>query len=481
MRSPEFETTRESGNLPIDESIEWAILDDFCRNARPIVIASLGAVAVILAVAWNVADRRLLVGWTVLALVVTSLRVALVHRYYNRKRDAGELPFWSRALALSEAAAGLLWGLSALFLQAFEPLWIKVGTTFAFAALSAVAIAAYSGRRDVFYSFLLPATVPHGLALAHFNAEYDVAIIVLIIACLGLSGLMARKIRRQARAAKKFQIENRGLIARLMHAKDEAEAASRAKTRFLANMSHELRTPLNAIIGFAEMMSRKVLGPVTNPSYEAYVRSIYESGTHLLKVIDEVLDLSRLEAGRVELLDDAVNLDNLIAGTIEIMRGRAQMDGIHVKSSIEPGLPGVRGDSVKLRQVLLNLLSNALKFTPANGRVTISAARSIRGGLAIEVEDNGVGMSPEDLRRVVVPFARLEQREHTKRIRAHKRDTGQTSNGLGLPLVKMLVELHGGRFELESTLGRGTLARIILPAERLIGVHAGTKHRLVPA
>ncbi len=453
---------------PLAHAIEWAILDDLYRNVRPTVIASVAAVVATVTLTWNIADRSLLVGWAALVLVLTVLRIGLRIRYFAKSETNPDLPFWSRALAVGSAAAGFLWGLTVVFFQALEPDWVKVATTIAFAAFSAIAIAAYAGRRDAFYSFLLPSAVPHGLALSYINREFDPDVIGVIVACLALAALMARNLRRQAVTAKALQIENRGLIERLTRARDEAEMALQAKTRFLANMSHELRTPLNAIIGFAEMMLRNVLGPI--PRYEGYVRGIHDSGTHLLKVIDEVLDVSKLEAGRVDIAEDTIELGQLVEGAVTLLSDHAAADRIRIESRIESGLSRVRGDAVKLRQVLLNLLSNAVKFTPPGGRVTVSAGRVAGGGLAIEVEDTGIGIAPGDLPRVTIPFARLEQREHMRRVRAQRRDHGQTSNGLGLPLVKLLTELHGGRLELESALGRGTTARIILPPERLLRI-----------
>ncbi len=237
-----------------------------------------------------------------------------------------------------------------------------------------------------------------------------------------------------------------------------AEAANRAKSAFLANMSHELRTPLNAIIGFSEMMTREMLGPLHNERYAEYACDIHASGTHLLEIINEILEFSKAEAGRLSLNEEELDIAAVIAGALRLVREQAQQAGIGLHLKAPPGLPRLRADELRLRQIVLNLLSNAIKFTASGGRVELRVAADARQGCVIEVSDNGIGIAPEDLPRALQPFGQVDNfmtRRHP-------------GTGLGLPLAKSLVELHGGTMSLVSAPGRGTTVTVRLPAGRLV-------------
>jgi len=243
----------------------------------------------------------------------------------------------------------------------------------------------------------------------------------------------------------------------LEHAKDQAETANRAKSEFLANMSHELRTPLNAILGFAEIIRDRLLGPIGD-RYAEYAKDIHASGTHLLGIINDILDLSKVEAGRLELVDEVVDLEGTVKAVVLLLRERVATAGLALKVEL-PGSPLlVRADERKAKQVLMNLLSNAVKFTPAGGEIAVRLGLASEGGAVIEVQDTGIGIAPEDMSRALSPFGQVDSR-------LSRRYEG---TGLGLPLARALAELHGGRIELDSAPSRGTIARFILPPERLI-------------
>ncbi len=242
----------------------------------------------------------------------------------------------------------------------------------------------------------------------------------------------------------------------LRAAKEVAEMASRAKTEFLANMSHELRTPLNAIIGFTEIMKMELLGPMGNPQYFGYASDIHDSARHLLGLINDILDVSKIEAGKATLIEEEVVLDRVFESVIRLIRERAQRAEVKLAVEIEPGLPPMMADERKLKQILINLLSNAVKFTPAGGRATLEARIGEDGGLAIAVADTGIGIAPQDIARVMEPFGQVDSR-------LSRRFSG---TGLGLPLSRSLTELHGGTLELESEPGKGTTVTIRLPASR---------------
>ena len=244
----------------------------------------------------------------------------------------------------------------------------------------------------------------------------------------------------------------------LRTAKDMAEMASRAKTEFLANMSHELRTPLNAIIGFSEIMQMELLGPVGSPQYHEYVSDIHDSARHLLEVINDILDVSKIEAGKANLIEQEVDILRLFESVLRLIRERATRAEVGLASAVAPDVPLLRADDRKLKQVLINLLSNAVKFTPAGGQIELSARLDRNGDLLMAVADTGIGIAPGDLERVMEPFGQVDSRLNRK----------YDGTGLGLPLTQGLVSLHGGSIDLKSELGTGTTVTIRLPSERLV-------------
>ncbi len=235
-----------------------------------------------------------------------------------------------------------------------------------------------------------------------------------------------------------------------------AEDANRCKSEFLANMSHELRTPLNAIIGFSDVMRLGVLGPVQNPVYGEYVESIWESGTHLLSIINEVLDLSKVESGHFDMVPENLPLVPLAEQVIRLLQEKAMRQRLELRLSVEtdPGL--VRVDPLRMKQVMLNLVGNSLKFTPAGGSVTLALGRD-GDGVWVKVVDSGIGMKPDDIQRVLEPFVQVDDQ-------ATRRHAG---TGLGLPLAKKFIELHGGTLNVDSTPGQGTTVTIRLSSAAL--------------
>ena len=238
----------------------------------------------------------------------------------------------------------------------------------------------------------------------------------------------------------------------LIQARDLAEDASRAKSRFLANMSHELRTPLNAILGFSEVMTHQLFGPVGSPRYLEYAGLIHESGGHLLELINSILDMSKIEAGRFKLTPERFDLAETVRHTLRLVRFQADRNGVNLEEAIAPEAREIFADKRAVTQILINLISNGVKFTPRGGHVCVSAALD-GSTLQLAVSDTGVGISEADLKRLGQPFEQVEN-EYTR---------AKEGTGLGLALVRALSKLHGGSMEIDSILGEGTTVLIALP------------------
>lgn len=244
----------------------------------------------------------------------------------------------------------------------------------------------------------------------------------------------------------------------ILRAKEEAEYANNVKTQFLANMSHELRTPLNAIIGFADIMRMEQFGKLGSPKYNEYSRDISLSGQHLLSVITEILDVSKIEAGRLDLNDDRVDIASLVESCLRLVNDRAQSSGVKLRSELSKTLPYLQADELRLKQILINLLSNSVKFTPKGGLIKIEAVLEMSGQITLKVSDTGIGIPKEKLGTVLEPFGQAED------IMTRNNE----GTGLGLFLAKSFSELHDAEFRLESAVDRGTVVTIRFPVDRVI-------------
>jgi two-component system cell cycle sensor histidine kinase PleC len=245
-------------------------------------------------------------------------------------------------------------------------------------------------------------------------------------------------------------------------ARRRAEAANMAKSRFLATMSHELRTPLNAILGFSEIMKDEVLGEMKNDTYKSYSEDIHGSGQHLLNLINEILDLSRIEAGRHELQEEALYLDDVVEECGTMMKVRANAKNIVLHHTHEPDMPRVWADERALRQVVLNLMSNAVKFTPVGGEVCVKVGRTSDDGQYVSITDTGPGIPEEEIPTVLEAFGQG----------SHAIKSAEPGTGLGLSIVQALVNMHDGKFEIKSVLGTGTETIMVLPRARVMNYSA---------
>jgi len=257
--------------------------------------------------------------------------------------------------------------------------------------------------------------------------------------------------------------ERRRQEEEVRRSKEAAELANRSKSDFLANMSHELRTPLSAIMGFSEMMRDQMLGPIGTPKYVEYAEDIHRSSEHLKQIINDLLDLSKIEAGKMELRETAVSLPALIADCVRLVRGRAAAARVRLRVETRDTSAELRGDQRLLKQILLNLLSNAVTFTPQGGTVTIGARPGEACGVELFVSDTGIGMSAAEIEVAQTRYGQVDgmlAQQHQ-------------GTGLGLPLARSLAELHGGRLAIHSAPGKGTRVIVSLPADRVLGIRPG--------
>ena len=285
-------------------------------------------------------------------------------------------------------------------------------------------------------------------ALKEWRARADVGVVALLLRSLfvvGVGYFLVRQLRWREAAE-----------TELVNAKETAESASRAKSEFLANMSHELRTPLNAILGFSEIIKSQQFGP-SDERYPDYAGHIFSSGKQLLALINDILNLSKLEAGRFVLQEDDVDLVATAEACMTLVETQAHQSKIRLSMSLDDDARFIRADERRLRQILINLLSNAVKFTPDGGHVRLSSAQT-SGGLAIAVSDTGSGMTPDEIQTALTPFGQVDSKVRRK----------QEGTGLGLPLARQLVELHGGTFVIESKTHVGTTVTFVLPPERMM-------------
>jgi len=404
--------------------------------------------------------------WLAAVIAMKLIVVAACRRLLTRPRLDVDASLWRRRLVWLELANGIAWaGIAAVGLGTAD----ATGHVFTLACLI-VLLAIRMTFASAVMTVLCAGTIPITLAvvarlLAQGDDHFYFAMAAIAVGLHVYFIVLARGLNATALAMLEFRAEKDALIAEIEgekaisdEARRRAEAASVAKSRFLATMSHELRTPLNAILGFSEVMKGELLGPIRNGSYKEYAANIHDSGRHLLQLINEVLDLSRIEAGRYELQEGPVRLAGVAEECLRLLHLRAESKGLRVALLADRELEPLWADERAIRQICLNLLSNALKFTPGGGEITVTVGTTPEGGQMLAVKDNGPGIPKEEMPRVMQVFGQGSLAQQT----------AEGGTGLGLPIVQNLVRLHGGTFRLRSALRKGTEAIVWLPPTRLL-------------
>ncbi|MGI9406284.1 MAG: sensor histidine kinase [Hyphomicrobiaceae bacterium] len=403
--------------------------------------------------------------WFALVMVGRYVLMRACHLFDRTSIHDIDVTAWKKKLIRVEVLYGCAWACVA-FVGIDSP--DQSAHVFVFATLIVVLTI-----RLLFASTVLQivyaGTIPMTVALAgRFIIQNDPFYWAMALMAVGIHiyfMFLAKGLHATVAAMLEYRGEKDLLIAELEKASsisDEsrrrAEEANVAKSRFLATMSHELRTPLNAILGFSEVMKAELLGPLENETYRGYADNIHSSGTHLLQLINEILDLSRIEAGKHELFEESVSLIDVAEDCHVLLRLRADNKKIQFIEKFDESLPPLWADERALRQVILNLLSNAIKFTPSGGIVTLEIGNTDNGDQFISVSDTGPGIPAEEIPKVLQAFGQGSL--------AHENAEGGT--GLGLPIVQSLIELHGGEFELKSELRVGTVVRATIPSARVL-------------
>ena len=432
------------------------------RSATPMLgVVAFGVCA--MALAWI--DARPLVTWIAFIACAIAIGYVLPIAFLDSGDQEKTAGAWRRKFVLATGLCGSAWAYlivtllqsSDLNAQAFAIVVMLLVATVMSLLTAAVPAAFVAGMLPIIAGvIILYAPRLHGAALPAA---------ALSIGAIGYFLVVARRLHAAAARNISFQAEKDSLIAELEQAKlnsDEArrraESANLAKSRFLATMSHELRTPLNAVLGFSEVMKSELFGAHAVPAYKEYSSDIHASGQHLLMLINEILDLSRVEAGRYELKEESVSLTGVVEECRRLLSMRIERRHLVITEALESDLPRIWADERAVRQVTLNLLTNAIKFTPQGGSIVIKVGWTKTGGQYVSIRDTGPGIPPEEIPIVLSSFGRgsLAQKN------------AEEGTGLGLPIVKGLVELHGGEFRLNSTPRFGTEVIVIFPPERVM-------------
>ena len=459
-------TRDQLANQPGNPTFDRELLKLHARSTVKVAVAIPIMVLVIAVAGFYAGMKTEILAWTLIALAGYAA-LALVARNADRT-DTARLDVEStrRNFLIAHFVSGLGWiyftliGCGACQVDQFP----VVKAVVLLLAIAATALIASSLRGALASTFAAPVAA-YVFFATHLWTPVEIMVTAMLVASLPFFAFVAGHMNRSSLMLLSFRSEKDALIAELDTAKsmsDEArrraEEANMAKSRFLASMSHELRTPLNAILGFSEVMGHEVLGPMENRTYRDYANDIHASGQHLLDLINEILDLSRIEAGRYQLNEEPVVVATIVEDCCHLMELKARNKDISIVQQFEADLPRLLGDERAIRQIALNLLSNAVKFATPGTEVQVRVGWTAGGGQYISVKDAGPGIPADEIPVVLSAFG-----QGSIAIKSAEQGTG-----LGLPIVQGLIALHDGEFELHSRLREGTEAIAIFPPSRVI-------------
>jgi two-component system cell cycle sensor histidine kinase PleC len=376
--------------------------------------------------------------------------------------DALKLQAWFTRYIAVQVAISAAWGFMPWLLWTHGDFLNHVFITAVITGVLSWLVVSRASHMEMFLAGMIPIVALTSLRLLFggFWMDMGMALLMPLYACQLYYDGRRLTFRLDEDSRLRFEVED--LAREVEEARDEAlrkrfeaETANASKTAFLANMSHELRTPLNAILGFSEIIAQECFGPAGSPRYKEYAGDIHSSGSHLLSLINDMLDVAKIEAGRMEIQPEPLEVRKTLDGALKIIAVKARERKQQLVVEVDGDVPPLYADERALKQIVINLVSNAVKFTPEGGRIAVVASRARAGGFQLMVEDNGPGIPRDKLDKIFKPFSQVDNR--------YDRQGGGT--GLGLALVRGLVELHGGRAWLESEQGKGARAYIVLPQE----------------